>query len=675
MKIKSVFLCLFALIFAINVFAQQEESFEAGIVNELSGEINELGRLAEKKELVKKLADKGDQATILRLFKSDAAVMDEVLAKKELNMAADELNNMKIVYGQVDFLRSRLAYYEARNMILEDRLSLAQYSLEEYINDTSNTEKRKDAIYWLEYVYFMSGKDRELITLHKNHYNWEEDDSQKFWLGNAYYNLSDISTAETIFTSLKTSALYGEKADIMLSLIGYSEYGLEYAIERFLEYIEDKGDSGANIDFVYLSLGRLYQEKNDFAKAMYCYERYNELTKEEPTNEFWYELFLLAIKNEKYEEGTRYLSYILSGPNTGDYFNSANYLYAVMYQLTGELNKADEEIQKAISEAEKISELLVTKERLMDKIKVLKDKHAQTSDPEERAKIAEKLEKFNEAARSSSDILVDITTGVSDDDILKLAILEEEYFSYNGTINEMENMIYLLETTSNKKIPKIMDNRIEEIDEEILRFKTMRSLANLENFTVEDYQLAYLLNSEIYYMDKVVDTYRSLEKHGQKKNKPQIVESARKNQELLNDLKLGLEAITVSSFGDVDSTALLQQVISEEIKSAELLKENYTLTRKLVVKNFNKVLAKRVKKEKVLLDAENKKIYTTYSERIKGFQERLKEIDQRYNFTKLDILYARAKEFDDGFKLLQEDYKNASSVNKNIENPETQSGE
>ncbi len=659
----------------MNMAAQQEQSFEAGIVNELSGEIDELGRLAEKKEVVKKLADKGDQATILRLFNSDAAVVDEVLALKQLKPVQDELNSMEIVYSDVDFLKGYLNYYEARTQILEGRLTRAQYSLEEFVGNASNTDKRKDAIYWLEYVYFMSGNDRELIALHKNHYNWAEDESQKFWLGNAYYNISDITTAETIFTSLKSSPIYGEKADLMLTLIGYSEYGLEYAIEKFLEYVNDKGESGANIDFVYLSLGRLYQERNDFEKAIYCYDKYSELTKDEPSNEFWYELFLLAVKNKRFDEAKRYLKYIIDGPSTGDYFNSASYLYAVMYQLMGNLDNADQEIQTAIKDAENISEILITKERLMDKIKVLKDKHAQTEDMNERKEIAEKLEKFNQAARGSSDMLIDITMGISDDDILKLAILEEEYFSYNSTINEMENMIHVLETTSNKKIPKAMDTLIDNLDEDIVRFKTIRSLANLDNFTVDDYQLSYAINSEIYYMEKVVDTYKSLEKYGKRKNKTRLVTSAKKNQELLNDLKISLDAILVSSFGDVDSSALIQQVITEEIKSAEVLKENYALTRKLVIKNFNKVLARRVKKEKNLLDSENTKIYANYSDRIKAFQKRLKEIDQRYNFTKLDILYARAKEYDDEFKLMQEDYRNASSVNENIENPESKSGE
>ncbi|MCD4828721.1 MAG: tetratricopeptide repeat protein [Candidatus Cloacimonetes bacterium] len=644
-----------------------EEEYYA--FDRINAEIERLGLLAVRRTEVKQAYESGNLASVQRMFLVDSEPLLDFLDNMEYSPALGELIDLILVYQNVPQLGDQLLLYEGVIYKGYGRLATAQSRFEELLAEYPGSQYSNDAVIMLEEIYFLLDENEALVSLAAQ-YPDNMRPKQVFWLANAHFNLDNMEEAEALFNSLLSDPNYGFKAEALLALTSYYNFGLEYAIEKFLILVLDYPEESLNFDFVYLSLGRLYQERGDFEKALYCYNYFMDITQQQFTDEFYYELVLLNLQMEDYETALSFLGELLNDPYETSYYNSPNYLSAIINYGQGNITDAKGDINLALDDTSLMVNVLDAKRELIRRHKDLMNQYNQSSTRNAREEVRTRLLDLNEQIYVSTGTLENVAVGLSPDDVIRLQIYEEEFALVNDTIEQVRLLIDLANSRPNTKVPEQIDQRVEELDGYIVEIGTLQYLSSLDQLKMGDYELAYALANEIGKTRLLVDKWqRFSDSPG---TSPDVRSRAQRAIGLMQGNLQSLETVALYAFGEQRTETEFQQKLAQELQILQDFRTRMLMVREQAVRDYNRQIAKRLGSVNLLLLDENQGLREQYVEVLASLEQNVQDVSARFEYTLLDILYDETLQMDEQFQQLQAEYRDQSSpqVQPEITEPE-----
>ena len=364
-------------------------------------------------------------------------------------------------------------------------------------------------------------------------------------------------------------------------------------------------------------------------------------------------------KNGKdYDKALDYYSLIINNPVKSEYFTSAKFAVLMVELEKGDINTVEEKLNEIISINNILLETLNAKYSLLEKHKNLRSDYSKDEISEtERASIKNKMDSIESALQKTNTSLQSLYKGLDPVTLIALEMLEEEYLSYNSIISEMEAVIKLANTIPNKKIPKMLDLRIEDTDASLVTLQMISYLGHKSHISSQDYELARALALEKLEEDFLLDTWKEIKNIARDTNHPNIEAMCDNSIELLAGNLESIDTIAKIQFQG-EASADMKLLIQEEAEAITQNRDDLIALKQEVIEKFNKKIAKRLEKEKELLVEENEILKETYHNALTMMKDDLVEENDRYQISLLDVLFKQSQNIDQEYKEFTEQMKN-----------------
>jgi len=338
-----------------------------------------------------------------------------------------------------------------------------------------------------------------------------------------------------------------------------------------------------------ISLARLYLANNDFEKALIYYDYYYDYTYNVISDEILYEIAIQNYNNKRSDRAIEYFKVIIDRPEKSQFFASAKFFVAVSEQGRGNYNQAENTLTEMITRNNVLMETMNTKYSLLEKFSKLRRKLNQEDvSDEERNTFKAQADNIEKALVQTNITLEELYTGLDNNSLAILQILEEEYLSYSSTISAMDAIALLARTLPNKRIPTILDNEIASSDSSLITLQVLSYLGHRPRFSNQDFNFAKTLASEKIYQDNLLKTWIEIEQIAIQNSHDEMLPSIRNSQKNLQENLKSIGTIAEYMFKGKPSDEF-QDLIRDEIFAIERNKEKLFPLRKDLFKNFNKL--------------------------------------------------------------------------------------
>jgi len=238
-----------------------------------------------------------------------------------------------------------------------------------------------------------------------------------------------------------------------------------------------------------------------------------------------------------------------------------------------------------------------------------------------------------------------------------LKILEEEYMSYSSTIADMEAVILLAESLPNKRIPEILDREIAASDSSIITLQVLSYLGHRPRFSSQDFNFAKALATEKIYQENLLITWEEIEQIAIQNNHEEMLPSIQSSQRNIRENLESIGVIAQYMFKGKPSDDF-QELIKDEAVAIDKNKIELMELKKDVIKNFNKLIARRLSNEKELMISEFEHLQFIYDDTLSELMGEITSANAKYQFSLLSILFKQTQIMDKEYKEFQEKVKN-----------------
>ncbi len=630
------------------------EKRELAIIEE---EISYYYNLLQQRATVRDLYKKGKISILKNVFSKTAKIIDRMFEDNLINKASYKISEQNIIFSNVVELQDQLLYYKAKLAFVKGDNKTAQRMLEEVVENYPRSSIINPTYLLLEEIYFEAGLDQELIDIF-DRYTAEKSLQQNYWLAQAYYNTGRYAEAETYFTILKKDKKFAFRSKAMLALISYFTEDINSSIEKFSELERNYSQRTEYYEFILISLARLYVANSDFEKALTYYDNYYDRIYDVISDEIIYEIAIQNYNNKRDEKAIEYFKVIIDRPEKSQYFASAKFFVAVSEQGRGNYNQAENTLTEMITRNNVLMETMNTKYSLLEKFsKLRRELNQEDVSDELRNALKTQADNIEKALVQTNITLEELYTGLDNNSLAILQILEEEYLSYSSTISAMDAVALLARTLPNKRIPTILDNEIASSDSSLITLQVLSYLGHRPRFSSQDFSFAKTLASEKIYQDNLLKTWIEIEQIAIQNNHDEMLPSIRNSQKNLHENLKSIDTIAEYMFKGKPSDEF-QDLIRDEIFAIERNKEELLALKEDLIKNFNKFIARKLDNEKEILIAEFEVLQLIYDNLLSELIGEVDSANDQYHFSLLSILFKQTQIMDNEYKEFQEKLKN-----------------
>ncbi len=630
------------------------EKRELAIIEE---EISYYYNLLQQRATVRDLYKKGKISILKNVFSKTAKIIDRMFEDNLINKASYKISEQNIIFSNVVELQDQLLYYKAKLAFVKGDNKTAQRMLEEVVENYPRSSIINPTYLLLEEIYFEAGLDQELIDIF-DRYTAEKSLQQNYWLAQAYYNTGRYAEAETYFTILKKDKKFAFRSKAMLALISYFTEDINSSIEKFSELERNYSQRTEYYEFILISLARLYVANSDFEKALTYYDNYYDRIYDVISDEIIYEIAIQNYNNKRDEKAIEYFKVIIDRPEKSQYFASAKFFVAVSEQGRGNYNQAENTLTEMITRNNVLMETMNTKYSLLEKFsKLRRELNQEDVSDEQRNALKTQADNIEKALVQTNITLEELYTGLDNNSLAILQILEEEYLSYSSTISAMDAVALLARTLPNKRIPTILDNEIASSDSSLITLQVLSYLGHRPRFSSQDFSFAKTLASEKIYQDNLLKTWIEIEQIAIQNNHDEMLPSIRNSQKNLHENLKSIDTIAEYMFKGKPSDEF-QDLIRDEIFAIERNKEELLALKEDLIKNFNKFIARKLDNEKEILIAEFEVLQLIYDNLLSELIGEVDSANDQYHFSLLSILFKQTQIMDNEYKEFQEKLKN-----------------
>ena len=671
---KKIYFAFLLLLLGLSLFAQSDitsilkpAAEKKPLLEQLKDEKRELAVLEEEisyyynllqqRAAVRELYNKGKISSLKKVFSKTAKIIDRMFENEMIETVSLKIGEQKIIYGDVVELQDQLLYYRAKLAFIKGDNKKARQLLEEIVVSYPRSSIMNPAILLLEEIYFLVGLDSELIDIF-DRYTTEKSLQQNFWLAQAYYNTGQYTDAETYFNILKRDKKFTFRSKAMLALISYFTEDLNSSIAKFTELEKDYNSRTDYYEYILISLARLHLANNDFATALLYYDEYYEDTSGVISDELIYEIAMQNYNNKKFLRAIEYFNLIIERPLKSQYFASAKFFVAVSEQGRGNYDQAESTLSEMINRNNILMETMNTKYSLLEKYSSLRRKLTQRDlTDEEWNKFKTQSEGIEKALIQTNNTLEKLYTGLDNESLATLQILEEEYLSYSSTLADMDAIILLAQSLPNKRIPAILDREIASSDSSIITLQVLSYLGHRPRFSQKDFDFAKSLAAEKIYQENLLITWAEIEQIAIENDHEEMLPSIRNSSKSIEENLESIEVIARYMFKGKPSDDF-QDLIKDEAFAIDRNKKELLALKKDVIKNFNKMIAQRLSNEKEILIAEFEGLQFFYDDTLSELMNEVTSANEQYQFSLLSILFKQTQIMDSEYKEFQEKVRN-----------------
>ena len=669
---KKIFFSLIVLCFILPLAAQQEllsilKSEEKPLIEQVKKERKELAILEEEiayfysllqqRSAVRELYKKGKVAELIKVFSKNVKILDRLFEENRIRSIGLKISEQEIIYGDVKELQDQLLFYRGKLAFVKEEMKKAQRLLEDLVQNYPQSVKLNPGMLILEEIYFREGFDEKLIAIFDRH-TVEKTIEQNYWLAQAYYNTGKHEDAKIIFNILKKDKKFGFRANAMLAMLVYFTDGIEKSIEDFHTLQGDYKASDKYFNFTNLSLARLYVANGEISTGLNFYEKYYEHQKEDLSDDLLYEIALQFYNNANFNKAIAYFNQIIKKAVKSEYFASAKFLVSVSEQGRGNYDMAENTLSEIISRNNILLETMNAKYRLLTKHNDTRKKLTKYDiSDEERDELQQQSDDLEVALRNTNKTMLDLYTGMDTNTLNILQLLEEEYLSYSSTIADIDAIIMLANTIPNTRIPAIIDREIAATDSSIITLQIINYLGHRSRFTYKDYNFARALAVEKVYQDNLLKTWNDIEQTAIDNKHTELINAIRKSKQLVEENLESIDVIAQYMFKGKPSDEL-QQIIQDESEAIGRNRDNLISLKKEVIANFNKIIARRLSKEKEILVAEFESLTLSYNKALSYIMNEITYENDKYQFSLLGVLFKQTQILDEEYKEYQEKVRN-----------------
>ncbi|MDP8268166.1 MAG: tetratricopeptide repeat protein [Candidatus Tenebribacter davisii] len=623
----------------------------------LEEEISYYYSLLQQRKAVRELYKKGKISSLKNVFSRTAKIIDRMFETEQIKTVTLKIGEQKIIYGDIVELQGQLLYYRAKLSYVKGNNKKAQNLLEDIVKDYPHSPIMDSTILLLEEIYFLASLDQELIDVF-DLYKGEISLKQNYWLAQALYNTGNYTEAESFFNVLQKDKTFAFRSKSMLALISYFTEDLQSSIDKF-SILEKEYNKGTDYyEYVIISLARLNLANGDFEIALSYYDEFYELTENTISDELIYEIAMHNYNNEKYPRAIEYFNIIIERPDKSQYFASAKFFVAVSEQGRGNYDQAENTLTEMISKNNILMETMNTKYDLLEKYSKLKRRLVQRDvSDEEYNDLKEQCGNIEKALGQTNGTLEQLYTGLDSYSLDMLKILEEEYMSYSSTIADMEAVILLAESLPNKRIPAILDREIASSDSSIITLQVLSYLGHRPRFSSKDFNFAKALATEKIYQENLLITWEEIEQIAIQNNHEEMLPSIQSSQKNIRENLESIGVIAQYMFKGKPSDDF-QELIKDEAVAIDKNKIELMELKKDVIKNFNKLIARRLSNEKELMISEFEHLQFIYDDTLSELMGEITSTNAKYQFSLLSILFKQTQIMDKEYKEFQEKVKN-----------------
>lgn len=620
---------------------QQRIEEERQRIEKLESMIDQLAPLAETKAMLLGYVRQNNVDAQYRLFDEKSADMIARLDEGDASGAFDELTKLQVVFRPAEKLRGDLLYLEARAELLRDDPAQAQNLLERVVNRHGDSRVIGSVAKMLSTLYYSRDMNLELVSLYEA-YPGITDPEFLFNTANAYYRIDRYDQANDLFNRLVSDPDYGFRSKAMLINISAYTEGLDPAIVRFNE-LEQQTPAGTEYRFfIYYQLALLHQLQNNPDEALANLEKYQAEPGAPMTDEIRVLMIQLYLKKDNKPAALALVNQIVENPSSYEYFTAANYILGTIYEDSGNLEKAEENIDQAIEQATQVIDILNTKKLLLKRHGELARQLQSTTDLAEKRRIIDEIKVLNHALENTTSALEFTSIGLGGVQINTMSGIETKHIRYDNQINGLRVVIDSLNTNENEEVEALLKREIQNLNEDTIIINAMMYVANLPEITEADYVFAYNLATEIYMSNRTLSILNELLPIAERRNLTNV-------KTMVNDMKEGiredinlLEMIALYKFGEINEQSPQVQVFLAEAESNMQLEQTMRMLSEDIGERYNKAIAK--KKEKTLrrLVRDHESIKGDYTDVIASMEKNMETVTQQYTFTKLNLMLKKS---------------------------------
>ena len=585
----------------------------------------------------------GESRKLENLFREQEAQIAEINPKQDQAEYDKRILALGFIFKEFPSYQDDILYYRALAYQADNNTSASLDALSQLITQYPSSNRYTTAAMMAARLYFESGDFASYIDIVTTNRLATGNTLIQYNLGNAYYNEGFYDEAKTLFNQLSADGEFGFRAQALLALITYDQEGIDAALSAFTQLQNNYPPETPHYSFVIVSLARLYDEHGDHERAMLYYAQYAAMEKDAIDDELLYEIGVRFALDDDYATAKDYCIKVLAKDKFSDYTIPARVL---AYALDLEM-ESPEEFEKNVTQFIEHNDAILN--TLREKRALLDDYNRTINSASTADTVISNLEN---SIVTTNELLKEMYVGRHDDKVDIMLLLENEYFYYINTLNNIDQVIALAQNQKNNRIPEIIEREIAAIDTNLVSLEFIKIYMLSPEMTPGDIALAQELAQT-----KRVEASRKkewLDLEAIHADDPQQAAIARIQASLT---QADIDALDVLSryYFQMYQNDEVEQLIDNEIAAMEQSKQEYRSLQGDIAENFNKRIARYMGKERDVLAAEFVEVQNTYDSLIQTFTDDVVGQNQQYQMEMLDVLFKYSLKKDEQYQQYQKE--------------------
>ncbi|MCB5230202.1 MAG: hypothetical protein WCX83_02970 [Candidatus Cloacimonas sp.] len=613
-----------------------------------------------ERDIVLELSRNGNRGEISSRFNSLASEIEESYLQLEMSFIRDKHDRMHYVYKDIQEVADQYYFYEALLNYLVGDIKTTRENLELLVEKYPFSRKMRHGTFLLQAIYVYEQENEMYVELF-NKFPKFATPKNRFWLGQAYFNLAKYEESKLIMQDLVNNDKYGLRSQVILSMVDYIEGGQNNAINS-LETIKQKfspADKGYEV--AVLSLARLYGLLGEHTLSLDSYNEYLQLLKGEPvSNEIIFEMGLVARDAGYVDLAKNYFSSNTNNSPSAHLFDRSLANIATIISEYDSVEDGMTLLEEAIMLNEANREAYQIERDALEEIKESLEAVIYTPTGANKGRLIREtrvnLVKFIELQNVRT---LGAKDGIENSVAYRLQLMNEEFVSLVKLILQLEELV----------------DKVGDKKEGSESYKVQRMLEDIENLRIRAYVLKIIGEENLPFDSSQggrwqpirygTDTTLSRREKKERNQRYQLaldfakrivaLEDEREEAVEVNDIDeidrideefANIEEDIEYTFGNIDLSDEFVGKVEEEQDKLSTVWHNLKKNKDKVVESYYQVIAKKLKdvNEIYYLEAHLANIYT--GALYQSIQDSILKMDNEYSFSLLDVLFQEVLEND-----------------------------
>ncbi|MBW6515988.1 MAG: hypothetical protein K0B81_05135 [Candidatus Cloacimonetes bacterium] len=611
-------------------------------------ELERLKEIISQKEQINLFQQNNQNDLIWDLFNEKVTELESAYLESDTYQIDVKHQEIRYIFKDTVIVRDHYLFYDAMYDYYRRDFNRSREKLEYFTENFASSAKIRQSVALLRTIYIMNGHNREYIFLH-NKFSQYADARSRFYLGQAYYNIRELAEAKSLFERLIHDYDYGLRSRIMIGLILFSSFQTEKAIDHFIELSLNTSSLLPYYDFVILSLARILGQSGDFQSSLLYYNEYLDITSNEVTDELYYEIALINRAFGDNEMALFYLNQIIEMPEKSIFYDDAIVMIASIKANQTGYDSSFSLINDVLRANRAYGGILEYEQQLLAKFR--NDVESYINEPTANKRI-ELNRQYNELQELlDRNLLLDFSS-LNREEQEYTKLINEEYVMLLKLITDINDVALRISSLPNDRRVAQIERQISDIDTLRVDLLTSKFLYSLTNVTIQQQDVRrdqysfysrYLNMIESYrvgsdqYM-KALNIAREIVRQENQLEDPATGLTTNEKAQLRNRIVYLLNEVE-REFGTIDEEDEYLILLNEELASLTQLRNGLSGIKGLVASSFHEKVATRMKRSNRNSFQGGDITYLLTVELMNKTRRDLDQINRKYDYALLDILF------------------------------------